>query len=68
MVLSNIQVLFNIQRSSIQLMEEDDSGFEIHTLEEEEATKVMGLREEAIKRAHVVNQVYALFRKGASAN
>ena len=61
MILSLLKVSFNINTPDIQIFE-DDSGLELEELED----GVLNLREEALKRAIWLKDIYALLRKGGS--
>ena len=61
MVFSYLEVAFDISKDDIQLFEED-SGFEIEEMED----RVFNLRDEAIKKATLLKEIYSLFRKGST--
>lgn len=61
MIFSYLKIGFNINVNDVQIYE-DDSGIEIPEVEE----KVHSLREEALRLAPLLQEIYGLFRKGAA--
>jgi hypothetical protein len=59
MLFSYLKIGFNIGMADVQIYE-DDSGIEIPELED----RVLTLREEALKYATSLKEVYNLFRRG----
>lgn len=61
MIFSYLKIGFNINIHDVQIYE-DDSGLDIGEVEE----KIHTLREEALRVAPMLKDIYALFRKGAT--
>lgn len=61
MVFSYLKFGFNIGAHDIQVYE-DDGGLDIEEVED----RIHTLREEALRLAPLLREIYALFRKGAT--
>ena len=61
MLISYIQVCYNISLNEIQIFE-DDSGFEVDDFEE----RVSNIRDEVLKKAPLLKEIFGLFKKGSS--
>ena len=61
MVFSYLKIGFNIKNSEIQIYE-DDSTIEVEEFED----KIHTLREEALRLAPNLKEIYSLFKKGSS--